>query len=303
MSYRRILLLISAVLVLGVVGIHVAGGYICKASPVKMRPPPTDLLAQDVEFPSESGSVIHGWLTLYAVSPSVSTSSTETSAKPKGVVLLVAGIHGNRHNMVERAEFLHRAGYDALLIDLQGTGESPGRAVTFGWLESRDISAAVDFLHRERVGEPVAIIGQSLGGAATLLAAPPLRADAVVIESAFPTITDATRNRLVQRLGFLGRVLTPFLLADLQPQLGITPKDLRPIDHIAAIHCPLLVISGAEDRYTTADETKRLFAQATAPSRQLWLVPGAGHVNMYHVRPAEYESRILSFLNTSLASH
>src|SRR5579859_905809 len=64
--------------------------------------PPADLPVQNVEFPSASGAAIHGWL------------ATATSAQPKGVIVLMHGIHATRVSMTARAEFLYRAGYTVL---------------------------------------------------------------------------------------------------------------------------------------------------------------------------------------------
>lgn len=57
-----------------------------------------------------------------------------------------------------------------LLFDFQAHGESPGDHITFGFLESRDARAALDFVHRELPGQLVAALGISLGGAAAVLA-------------------------------------------------------------------------------------------------------------------------------------
>jgi dienelactone hydrolase len=54
--------------------------------------------------------------------------------------------------------------------------------ITFGWKESRDVLAAVSFLHHVDPTARVGIIGSSLGGVAALLATPPLKVDALVLE-------------------------------------------------------------------------------------------------------------------------
>ena len=46
--------------------------------------------------------------------------------------------------MVNRARFLHAAGYAVLLIDLQAAGESPGKAVTLGYREANDVKHRFD---------------------------------------------------------------------------------------------------------------------------------------------------------------
>jgi pimeloyl-ACP methyl ester carboxylesterase len=197
--------------------------------------------------------------------------------------------------MVARAQFLYRARYSVLLIDLQGTGETEGDEITFGWRESRDVLAAVDFLRKADPNVPVVVIGSSLGGAAALLATPPLKVDAMVLESVYPTIEIATANRLEKYLGPLGRAGTPLLLMQVHARLGIPASRLHPVDHIANVGCPILIVSGAKDRNTTPEDTRMLFSRAREP-KELWLVPNAGHVDLHQADTAEYESRILQFL-------
>jgi uncharacterized protein len=243
--------------------------------------PPADLGAKVVEFQSDSGASVHAWWC--------------PVAKTQCAVVLLPGIRANRLSMVERAQFLHRAGYSVLLIDFQATGETKGDHITFGWKESRDVLAAVKFVHEAGATNCVAIIGSSLGGVATLLATPPLRADAVVLEEVYPTIEIATRNRLENYLGTFGRTLTPLLLNQLQWRLGISASQLRPIDHIGEVTCPIFILGGEKDLNTRPVDTQTLFERARA-NKQLWLVPNAGHVDLHRAAREEYEKRVLAFL-------
>jgi fermentation-respiration switch protein FrsA (DUF1100 family) len=197
--------------------------------------------------------------------------------------------------MVDRARFLHRAGYSVLLIDFQATGETKGDHITFGWKESRDVLAAVDFMRHVDPVHRVAILGSSLGGVAALLATPPLKVDALVLEEVYPTIEIATRNRMENYLGVFGRMLTPLLLNQLQWRLGVSASQLRPVDHIANVECPVFIISGEKDRNTRPADTRMLVEHARSP-RQLWFVPNAGHVDLHRAARREYETRVLAFL-------
>lgn len=197
--------------------------------------------------------------------------------------------------MVDRARFLHRAGFSVFLIDFQATGESPGDRITFGWLESLDARVAVDFLRKKRPGETVAVIGSSLGGAASVLAAPPLPIDALVLEAVYPSIENATENRLAIRFGPAGRLLAPLLLLQLPLRLGVGPDALRPVDRIGDLKTPTFLLSGTQDRHTTREETLLLYNRVQAP-KSLWLVPGAAHVDLHRFAKDEYERRILEFL-------
>ncbi|HZI42099.1 MAG TPA: alpha/beta hydrolase [Gemmatimonadaceae bacterium] len=252
--------------------------------------PPPSLGARTVDFPSHSGSVIRAWL---------------APGRPgAGAVLLLHGMGGNRASMLTRAGFLHRAGFTILLPDFQAHGESPGRHITFGQLESLDAEAALAYLRASAPGERIGIIGISMGGAATLVGAKPLAADALVLESVYPTFKDAVADRLytwLGPLGFLGRAATPALIQLVAPRIGVDPNHLRPIDAIAGVRQPLLLIAGTDDRYTRLMESRALFARATSP-KELWEVEGAGHEDLHDYSPVEYERRVGDFLIAHLRS-
>lgn len=60
--------------------------------------------------------------------------------------------------MLSRAEFLHLAGYTALLNDLQSHGESTGQRISFGYQESHDVSAALKLLRTRLPDERIGVI-------------------------------------------------------------------------------------------------------------------------------------------------
>ena len=281
-AVRYGLALSAVVLLAGVlIGLYAAGWAASRPFMAHIGSPPASLDAEPVTFSSQSGSAIHGW---FSSAPSA-----------RGAVLLLPGVRANRLSMVRRAEFLRRAGYSTLLIDFQATGESEGEAITFGWRERFDVRAAVQYLNTRMPGRPVGVIGVSLGGAATLLAAPSLHLDAAVLEAVYPSIDRALVNRLEVRAGPLGRVAALLLLLQLRPRLGVSPDDLKPIDHIAQIDCPLLIVAGTADRYTTMDDTQLLFAAAREP-KEVWTIQGAAHVDFFEFAGDVYRQRILAFL-------
>jgi len=209
------------------------------------------------------------------------------------------GVRGSRLNMVSRARFLSSAGYTVLLFDFQAHGESEGEHITTGYLESRDARAAVDFVHAEAPGERVGVLGVSMGGAAALLAEPPLDAQALVLEMVYPTIEQAIDDRLRLNLGSWAVVFRPLLTAQLKLRLGISADDLRPVEHVGRVAAPKLFIAGAADQHTTLEESRQIFDAAAEP-KELWVVEGAQHQDLHALKGREYEERILSFFEKYL---
>jgi len=244
--FRNHRLLVSLLILFPLIaGIWLTADTLSAPVPRPIGEPPASLDARPAQFLSRSGSVIHGWLCPGHVG--------------RGAVPLLHGVRGDRRDMVSRAEFLHRAGYTVLLIDLQSHGESRGRRITFGYLESRDVAAALEFLTREAPGERIGVIGQSLGAAAFVLAKPRPNVSALVLEWMYPTIDQAVQDRLRLHLGWLGPILAPLLELSLEPFLGITPDDLRPIDSMSSVHAPVFILAGTNDEHTTWKETQAIF--------------------------------------------
>lgn len=137
-----------------------------------------------------------------------------------------------------------------------------------------------------------------------LLAPAPLPVDAVVIESVYPDIDAALANRLRKYLGdwsgsALTAVLSPALRILLPMTISVHPDALRPIDRIAAVGAPILVISGTADQNTTIEETRALFARAVSP-KALHEIKGAGHVDLEAYDGARYWQGVLPFLEAHL---
>jgi alpha-beta hydrolase superfamily lysophospholipase len=282
---RRVYFSISAfvgVLTLGFLVALVVAGQLIAARPQTIGSPPSDLPAESIVLHSESGSEIAGW--------HIPADSSQ------GVVVLLHGIRGSRLSMLDRARMLYSEGYSIVMIDLQAHGESSGTQITIGHLEKHDARAAVEFAREQHPAEAVGVIGVSLGGASALLASP-LGIDALVIESVYPDIESAVNNRVAARIGPLSAIPAMILLMQIEPRLGIEKSQLRPIDHVSATECPVLIVSGTEDLHTTAAETKRIFVAAKTP-KELWLIDGAAHVDLLAASPKEYAIRVTQFFKT-----
>jgi uncharacterized protein len=241
---------------------------------------PADFPAQRVTIPGAGHEIAGSWVDRGDASP---------------VVLLLHAVRADRATMAPRARLLVQHGFSALLIDLQGHGETPGTAITLGARESADVTAALSWIRRTAPGRRVGIIGCSLGGAALLLAAQPVGVDAVVLEGVYPRIERAVENRVRLRVGPLAPLLALLLIVQLKPRLKVAASDLQPIESIARVGAPVLVAAGDRDVHTTLAESQDLYEAASEP-KELWIVRGAEHEDLYAFDARAYEQHVLTFL-------
>lgn len=282
---RKILLLAAFSFVMTVIG---AGEVLCHPARRAVGDAPSDLKAHSLSLPYGEGQTLTAWL---------------LPGQPgQGAVLLLHGVRADRRDMLGRARFLNRLGHAVLLPDLPAHGESSGEQITYGVREAEGVRAALAYLRHELPSEKLGVIGVSLGAASFVLAQVQPAPSAVVLESMFPSITEAVTDRLRLHLGAAGPALAPLLLWQLPLRLSVSPSQLQPLAEMATLHAPVLILAGTADQHTPLAETLRIFEAAAAP-KDLWLVQDAAHVDLHAIAPQEYEARIGAFLARHLHAH
>jgi fermentation-respiration switch protein FrsA (DUF1100 family) len=201
--------------------------------------------------------------------------------------------------MLARAKLFRDAGYAVLLYDARGHGLSEGTKVSAGWFETSDLLGAFDFLRTKGFKE-FGCLGASQGGATILLAAGKLAPEVrwVIVESTYPTMRDALDRRFRNDLHLPGWLAGIFFVPLAEWRLGLSIDQITPITHISSLDCPIFVIGGEVDQHTLPINTQALFAAAREP-KELWLVPGAGHVDLFGFAHQEYARRVLKFVGKS----
>jgi pimeloyl-ACP methyl ester carboxylesterase len=214
-------------------------------------------------------------------------------SRNRAAVVLVHGATGNRARVADRAELLARHGYGVLAIDLPGHGESDGRSSELGDNAQPAVDAALDYLQRRPDVDPAAIagFGVSLGGEVLLEGAAYDERLAAVISDGAARPQDADRFEptpppmkvgIALIRGVSGMRPVPSLI-DVVPE--IAPR-------------PLLLIGSGGD--PAEIPVTRLYARAAGTSAHVWEIPEAGHTGGLRARPAEYERRVIAFLNAAL---
>ncbi len=259
--------------------------------------PPTTLASygiddgEAVSFTTEDDLTLVGWY----VAPAPDSDGA--------FMIAVHGVGGNRTALVDEAMLLIEHGYGVLLFDLRNHGSSPDAQTTFGYLEARDLSAALDYVQTrpEVNAERIGVIGVSMGGAVALRTAAE-RTDirAVIVQSTYATFADAVGERVAGEVGALTHLFTPLILGFAAQETNVDWYDVRSVDIIAQIAPrPILIMHGELDPLIGVHHGQRLFAAAGEP-KTLFLMPQGQHGGLFNTDPDGVTAQIIPFLEAAL---
>ena len=163
----------------------------------------------------------------------------------RGTVLLVHPLMASKPWFLAVGEKLAHLGWDVVLPELRGHGNSGGRYITWGAKEKHDLKAVMDRLTEQKlVSERIFVIGSSLGGAVAvqyaaiephcrgvMALAPPKSARAIcrrILMLASPRKIEAALSLAIRMADF-------------------DPDDASAEASATGLRCPLLLIHGLLD--------------------------------------------------------
>ena len=244
------------------------------------------LNARWVEFKSTDGIALKGW---YIPAP----------GPARGTIIYCHGLNRTRIEMLPRAQFGVRLGYNALLFDLRHHGQGEGNLTTLGYQERFDILGAVHFALAEQKAErPVIVWGVSMGAAAALLAAAESpEISAVISDSSFLSLSDTVKHHLKLFLHLPAFPIAYEVMYWTAWRGGYRPADFdleKAVERIG--DRPILFVGVMGDRRMPPAVAEELFARDASPGKKLAILPGNRHGEGFNQAREQYEKAVTEFL-------
>ncbi len=251
--------------------------------PIGNPPVNTNYKFENVTFKSPDGLNLKGWY-----------------SKPDSLNIVIIFLHGysaNRLEMLPRALMFKQHGYGALLFDSRACGESEGDEISLGYYEQNDLLGAIEFLKKNQINE-FGLDGFSQGGATIIIASDKftdVNIRFAVLESTYSDLRTAIDNRYKKYLGIPGWLGGCLMIPFAEWMLNADIDNLKPSEKISNLKCPVMLLSGSDDELTKVNETESLYNNAGSP-KQLYIVKGAKHEDLYKFNPKIYEDNVMKFL-------
>lgn len=277
---------------------------------------------EEVEFPSESGEILRGWLMRGAQSQN---GTRET------VLIFSHGAGRDRRAWLRHTPFLLDHGYTCLSFDFRGHGVSDAAGVhqgtSLGILEKDDIVSAVRFARKLKPKAKISLIGTSTGAVASILAVAghsEVRdaVSSIVAENPFAApesvashtvscvvfrVLICKNNSLIYTLLYplmlLVKVMVHYkLLRELQRKYS---TQLKCSEEIRKVATPILFMHGTEDKIVPFRDSELLYVTAgmdagplgIAMKNEFWACQDAEHCQLWDKDRKEFEKRVTEFLH------
>ncbi len=243
-----------------------------------------------VYFPEKQLSITPEAIGLDYTSVNIATSDGETLhgwwmsvPDAKGTVLFFHGNAGNISHRINYLEMFKRLGYNTLLFDYRGYGQSSGVPSESGTY--LDAQAAWRYLTETRGIAPAQIVlfGESLGGAVAAWLAVQEKPGLLALASTFTSVPD------------LAAEIYPFL-----PVRWISRFDYDTRKSLQSVTCPVFIAHSPQDEIIPFEHGQQLFQAAPEPKQFLEL-EGGHNIGFIFMQPLWIKS-LGAFMDENLNS-
>ena len=217
--------------------------------------------------------------------------------------VFVISIHGYRGKSLEMtfyAQKFHDAGYNVLLPDLKGHGESEGKYIGMGYLDRFDVLKWIDLITQMNPEAIIVLHGVSMGGAAVMSATgeelPPNVVCAIEdcgFSNVYFQFNFVVKN--VMRLPFAPIIMSSAALTA-RAKLKISLKEMDIISQLKKSKTPTMFIHGSEDNFVPLYMLDEVYKANNQIEKEKLVVEGASHAYSATKDPDTYFSSVLGFI-------
>ncbi len=220
--------------------------------------------------------------------------------KSKKWAVVLHGYNGNMEDIYDIAMHYTDAGYNVLMPDLRGNGESEGSFLGMGWLDRLDVIKWIDVILEKNPSAQIVIHGVDTGSdAALMLSGEAIKSSvkAIVADGAYPRAWDVVQEEYEARHEKLP--VFPFMYT-MNPVMkvwaGYSLKEADAVKQVSNTNVPVLLIRGKGDTYVTEDMTKEL-NEAIASPHELAIIETGTHEDCRYAEPEQYYKKTFGFLD------
>ena len=221
--------------------------------------------------------------------------------KSKGTIILFHGYGGEKSSMISKSDEFIKLGFNTMLVDFMGSGNSQGNQTTIGFNEAEEVKTSFDYLHR--TGEKnIYLFGTSMGAVAIMkcINDTKIKPKGIIIECPFGSMYTTVCARF-KKMNAPTFPMAGILLFWGGIQNGFWGFNHNPTEYAKNINCPTLLLYGEKDKSVSRKEIDEIFANLTG-QKELITYKNTGHENYLIKNKKEWVKNISTFINITTSN-
>lgn len=217
------------------------------------------------------------------------------------IAIVVHGIFGVHKDLAPQAKIFYDNNFNVFAPTLRAHDDDKSKYISMGFYEKDDLVLWIGKLI-EIFGEECQIVlfGISMGAATCLLCANKnlqKNVKCIVSDSAFSSAYDELKYLIKTRGHFPSFFVLPVMNFFFKVFGKFDLKKVLPIESVKTSNLPILFFHGTNDVFVPCLMTEKMFDSLNRNDCEKVIVSGAGHIQSYKYLGANYEKKLLGFVN------
>lgn len=213
-------------------------------------------------------------------------------------VIAVHGYDGHSIKMCGRARNFYDMGFNIIIPDLRGHGQSEGKYIGMGWHDRKDILGWIDYITNENNKSEIILYGISMGASTVMMTCGENlknNVKAAIEDSGYTSVWDQFSYILkcMFRLPKFPIMHVANIITKIRANYDL--KEASSIKQLEKCKIPMLFIHGDKDKFVPFHMLKKVYDSANC-EKDILIIEGAGHCKSNKINPKLYWSTIGEFL-------
>lgn len=217
------------------------------------------------------------------------------SKESRGTVILFHGYGADKSSMIDKSDEFVNLGFNTMLVDFMGSGNSEGNQTTIGYKEAEEVKTTFDYL-KQKGEKNIYLFGTSMGAVAIMkcINDTQIQPKGIIIECPFGSMYKTVCARF-KKMNAPTIPMAGILLFWGGIQNGFWGFSHNPSEYATNIHCPTLLLYGEKDKSVSREEINEIYKNLNG-TKNLVIYKETGHENYLIKNKTEWTKNISRFL-------